>query len=93
MRSSSARVLAKSGDSMSDLLRHGGWSSLNIAEGYVQQSVTKKIDTATKILGQESFFQVVNGRTDNSHNSEVPMSISDNVNCNINYNMYNVNNS
>lgn len=36
------------------LKRHGGWKSNTVAEGYVEDSLNKKIDCANKILGLHS---------------------------------------
>lgn len=49
LRRSSATLLVDGGASITNLKRHGGWKSANIAEGYVENSIQNKIDIANKI--------------------------------------------
>lgn len=50
-RRSSASLLVDSGGDILALKRHGGWKSNTVAEGYLEDSLNKKIDCANKILG------------------------------------------
>lgn len=50
-RRSSASFLAKSGVDESILKKHGGWTSDEVAEGYVESSVKNKRKIAGQILG------------------------------------------
>lgn len=54
-RRTSATFLADSGADITNLKRHGGWKSSTVAEGYIEESVQQKIETAEKILGRQSF--------------------------------------
>lgn len=49
LRRSSATLLVNGGASITNLKRHGGWKSANIAEGYIETSIRNKIDIANKI--------------------------------------------
>jgi hypothetical protein len=50
-RRTSATLLANaSGTDILDLKRHGGWKSGTVAEGYISESITNKIQVANKIL-------------------------------------------
>lgn len=49
-RRSSATLLVNSGADVLGLKRHGGWKSTTVAEGYVAESITNKLDVAKKIL-------------------------------------------
>lgn len=53
-RRTSATLLVEAGGDILQLKRHGGWKSSTVAEGYVEESITSKITTATMILGQNS---------------------------------------
>ncbi|XP_031350487.1 uncharacterized protein LOC116176152 [Photinus pyralis] len=48
-RRTSATILIDAGGDIMALKRHGGWKSTAVAEGYVDTSLTNKLDTATKI--------------------------------------------
>lgn len=88
-RRTSAGLLANSGGSMSDIMRHGGWRSVSVAEGYVEESETTKINVAAKILGQEDPSTAVqNKKTQQINQSAAPPSINNSVNCVININNY-----
>lgn len=50
-RRSSASILCDSGADFSAIKRLGGWKSTAVAEGYIENSLQNKIDTAEKILG------------------------------------------
>lgn len=49
-RRSSASLLVDSGGDIIQLKKHGGWKSSTVAEGYVDDSLQNKIDSAAKIL-------------------------------------------
>lgn len=53
LRRSSATLLANAGADITTVKRHGGWKSTTVAEGYIEESVTNKINIARKIHGQE----------------------------------------
>ncbi|XP_031350101.1 uncharacterized protein LOC116175885 [Photinus pyralis] len=86
-RRTSASLLANAGGSMTDIMRHGGWRSASVAEGYVEESEMTKVNVATKILG---------GAGPSSHRKEIEerhqmsgqLFIKNNVDCVININNY-----
>lgn len=49
-RRSSATLLANAGGSMENIMRHGGWRSVSVAEGYVEQSEATKLNVAKQIM-------------------------------------------
>lgn len=49
-RRSSATLLVDAGGDITTLKRHGGWRSSTVAEGYIDESVTNKMQIANKIL-------------------------------------------
>lgn len=49
-RRSSATLLADSGADFASLKRHGGWRSSTVAEGYIEESIEKKIVISNSIL-------------------------------------------
>lgn len=49
-RRSSACLLVDSGGDIIQLKKHGGWKSSTVAEGYVDDSMQNKMDSAAKIL-------------------------------------------
>lgn len=54
-RRSSATLLVESGADILTLKRHGGWKSSTVAEGYIEESISKKTEIAAQILeGQPS---------------------------------------
>ena len=53
-RRSSATLLVNGGSDITQLKKHGGWKSTNVAEGYIDENVTNKIYTCEKILGPTS---------------------------------------
>ncbi|EFA10901.1 hypothetical protein TcasGA2_TC001727 [Tribolium castaneum] len=53
-RRSSASLLVDSGGDLMQLKKHGGWKSSTVAEGYVDESIQTKMDSATKILAGTS---------------------------------------
>ncbi|CAH1383311.1 unnamed protein product, partial [Tenebrio molitor] len=48
-RRSSVTILVDAGGDITALKRHGGWKSTAVAEGYMDESVKNKTDTANKI--------------------------------------------
>lgn len=50
-RRSSATLLANTGADMSILKRHGGWKSMTVAEGYVEDSIENKKQISNSISG------------------------------------------
>lgn len=48
-RRSSATILVDAGGDITALKRHGGWKSTAVAEGYIDESVKNKTNTANKI--------------------------------------------
>lgn len=53
-RRSSASWLADSGADKDTIMRHGGWKSSTVAEGYVETSVESKKRIAGQILGDQN---------------------------------------
>lgn len=53
-RTSSTLLANAPGVDILDMKRHGGWKSSQVAEGYIADSVTNKIEVANKILPQTS---------------------------------------
>lgn len=50
LRRTSATLLVDNGGDICSLKRHGGWRSTTVAEGYIDDSLRNKNDTAMKIL-------------------------------------------
>lgn len=50
LRRTSATLLIDNGGDITTLKRHGGWKSDSVAEGYIENSVANKKQTAIKIL-------------------------------------------
>lgn len=50
LRRTSATLLIDAGGNMESLKRHGGWRSTAVAEGYIEESLRNKNETASKIL-------------------------------------------
>lgn len=53
LRRTSATLLVDNGGDITCLKRHGGWKSDNIAEGYIDESLSNKKATAMKILNPQ----------------------------------------
>ncbi|KAJ8912179.1 hypothetical protein NQ315_006146 [Exocentrus adspersus] len=49
-RRSSATILVDAGGDITALKRHGGWKSTAVAETYIDESITNKIEISNKIL-------------------------------------------
>lgn len=78
-RRSSATVLVDAGADITALKRHGGWKSTQVAEGYIEDSIKNKTDTAKKI--SNSIQMVTNVSTTNQNinvdaNSTIPPGIT-----------------
>jgi integrase len=55
LRRSSATLLVDAGADVTTLKRHGGWKSSSVAEGYIEESLENKIQTAKRIMyGKEN---------------------------------------
>lgn len=50
LRRSSASMLVEGGGDLLTLKRHGGWRSSTVAEGYIEESVNRKIDVSRKLF-------------------------------------------
>jgi hypothetical protein len=68
-RRSSATILVDAGGDITALKRHGGWKSTAVAEGYIDESVKNKTDTANKI--SSSIQPKVNQTNQCTYNSNV----------------------
>ncbi|XP_050512473.1 uncharacterized protein LOC126888346 [Diabrotica virgifera virgifera] len=53
-RRSSGSILCDSGADFSAIKRLGGWKSTAVAEGYIDNSMQNKLETAEKLLGQNT---------------------------------------
>ena len=49
-RRSSATILVDAGGDITTLKRHGGWKSTTVAESYINESLTNKIQVGNKIV-------------------------------------------
>ena len=49
-RRSSATILVDEGADITALKRHGGWRSTAVAEGYIDNSIKNKMNTADKLM-------------------------------------------
>lgn len=58
-RRSSASLLVDGGADLLELKRHGGWSSTTVAENYIEDSITRKVETCTKIFGNKNRLETV----------------------------------
>uniref|UniRef100_A0A1Y1L726 Tyr recombinase domain-containing protein n=1 Tax=Photinus pyralis TaxID=7054 RepID=A0A1Y1L726_PHOPY len=104
-RRSSATLLANKGADFLSVKRHGGWRSSAVVEGYVEESIQNKIQTAqtlTSVAGPSDDSQV--HRSDEVHNQSLSnivrnestlgvsgVSIGSCTNCTITVNVYNNN--
>lgn len=55
LRRTSATLLIDNGGDITSLKRHGGWKSTNVAEGYIEESISNKTQTAIKILTPDNY--------------------------------------
>lgn len=53
-RRSSASLLSNKGADITTLKRHGGWKSNSVAEGYVEESISRKINVANLLFGESA---------------------------------------
>ena len=51
MRRSSATLLANAGGDMIKMKELGGWKSTSVAEGYIEDSPSSKVDLAKRLQG------------------------------------------
>jgi site-specific recombinase XerD len=81
-RRSSASILSNCGADFSAIKRLGGWKSTAVAEGYIENSLQNKVDTAKKLLCKDP----------NNSNNKIPDSINtqphDNHDFNLNLYQY-----
>lgn len=93
-RRTSATMLADAGGSMTQLKRHGGWKSAAVAESYLEDSISNKIETSKKILGQPSV--VIESKNNEEHNRDTMCTsgllIQKNKSCTFNITVINNNN-
>ncbi|KAJ8912828.1 hypothetical protein NQ315_014411 [Exocentrus adspersus] len=54
LRRTSATLLVNAGADITGLKRHGGWQSTTVAEGYIDDSISNKIETSNRILAPTS---------------------------------------
>lgn len=86
MRRTSTTLLANKGADITTIKRHGGWRSSTIAESYIEDSVSNKLNIAKKIQEESSSLSVPHVMS--SKNDEKRMRMNDNeVNININVNV------
>ena len=98
IRRTSATLFADNGGNITNLKRHGGWKSTNVAEGYIDNSLTNKIKIAktiqkvsdennqceTETLPSCSDFNKRDLNIPGISNKLNPFNISNCSNCNIN---------
>jgi integrase len=92
-RRSSAALLANSGADISMLKRHGGWKSATVAESYVADSIENKNKISKSISGAVTSSNPTTSGVDCSKRIDLVTSssgitVSNNVNCTINVNIY-----
>lgn len=71
-RRTSATLLVNGGGDITQLKRHGGWKSSTVAEGYIDDNINEKIETAIKILPRLSNVEINNYAEHN--NQEITLS-------------------
>lgn len=54
IRRTSASMLVEGGADLLTLKRHGGWKSATVAEGYIEESINRKIDVSKKLFSKPS---------------------------------------
>jgi hypothetical protein len=96
MRRTSASLLSNAGADLGMVQRHGRWKSTTVAQAYVEESISSKIDIAKKILGGNSKTEgsvIVNTEKQKSNKcgnnieviqNEANKVISFNINVNVN---------
>jgi site-specific recombinase XerD len=50
LRTTSASMLVEGGGDLLTLKRHGGWKSSSVAEGYIEESIARKVDISKKLF-------------------------------------------
>lgn len=55
-------MLVEGGADLITLKRHGGWRSSAVAEGYIEDSVTRKIDVSKKLFSKASTSKSKNSK-------------------------------
>lgn len=63
LRRTSATLLVNAGGDLTALKRHGGWRSSTVAEGYVDESLSNKLETSKKILDLSTSTDVLSHDT------------------------------
>ncbi|KAJ8923872.1 hypothetical protein NQ315_006648, partial [Exocentrus adspersus] len=54
MRRTSTTLLANKGADLTTIKRHGGWKSSAVAESYIDDSISNKLDIARKVQGESN---------------------------------------
>lgn len=52
LRRTSASMLVEGGGDLLTLKRHGGWKSSTVAEGYIEDSIAKKLEVSNKLFSK-----------------------------------------
>lgn len=103
-RRSSATILIDAGADITALKRHGGWKSTTVAEGYIDNSMNNKMNTANRIINSltksststdlqhihmnENINVKINSNKNNIDITPIPPNMHFN-NCNVTVNIYN----
>ncbi|KAJ8918172.1 hypothetical protein NQ315_014038 [Exocentrus adspersus] len=93
MRRTSTALLANKGADLTTIKRHGGWKSSAVAESYIKDSISNKIDIARKVQGESNVTRsendgnsytrvVINGKEVACEKTKNEMCITINVNWN-----------
>ena len=69
-------MLGEGGGDLHTLKRHGGWRSLSVAEGYIEESANRKVEVSRKLFSHSSIGNttstsettVVGGEQENNTN-------------------------
>lgn len=76
-RRTSATFLVDAGADITSLKRHGGWKSSDVAEGYIDESLSNKLEVAKKILNaSQSNLQTTSVSTQQSDSQTVSAQVS-----------------
>lgn len=79
LRRTFATVLVDAGADITMLKRHGGWKSRSVAEGYINESITNKNNTAIKIasaIGLSSVEPAINNTEDSEADANSTIQIT-----------------
>ncbi|KAJ8921715.1 hypothetical protein NQ315_010625 [Exocentrus adspersus] len=60
MRRTSTTLLANKGADLTTIKRHGGWKSSAVAESYIEDSISNKLDIARKVQGESNVTRYEN---------------------------------